>query len=108
MTLAADIESDLGIFYDVVGGFAVSVLYTPLTGTAKTIAAIVSANPGDEFRGADAYGQVKSIRIQSHATLGVTLPVHGDAMTIGAVGYEVQGAVELNDGLEWDLTVSKT
>ena len=107
MTLAADILTDLATFY-ATAEFAVSVLYTPVTGTAKTVAGIISADPVDEFRGADSYGQVKTIRVRNHATLGVVLPVHGDALTIAGVGYEVQNAVELNDGLEWGLTVSRS
>lgn len=106
MTLSADIAADLATFYNV-GEFAVSVVYTPIAGFKKTINGIVSANPGDEFRGADAYGQVKTVRIRSDATLGVALPVHGDAVKIGSINYEIQNAQEINDGLEWALSVSK-
>jgi hypothetical protein len=106
MTLFAEISADLAIFYNT-SDFARSAVYTPISGFKKTVAVIVSSDPANEYRGADAYGQVKRVRVRADASLGVGLPVHGDALKIGSVDYEVQDANEMNDGLEWELIISK-
>ena len=106
MTLSANIVTDLATFY-AVDEFAASVVYSPTGGTEKTVSAIVSSDPDNEYRGSDAYGQVKKVRIRSDAIFGVTLPVHGDTVKIGSTSFEVQNVRELNDGLEWELIVSK-
>jgi hypothetical protein len=87
--------------------FAQTVEYEPLTGFKKNIPAIVSAYKGDEYRGADAYGQTKTIKIIGDETYGIVLPVHDDRIRTGDIEYRVQDAIPINDGLEWEITVGK-
>lgn len=87
--------------------FAKLATYKPIEGFNKNIPVIVSAPKSDEYRGADAYGQTRTVRIINDATHGVILPVHGDGIEIDDVDYKVQDAIPINDALEWEITAGK-
>lgn len=87
--------------------FAQMVVYKPIEGFDKSIRAVVSAYKGDEYRGGDAYGQTKTVRIINDATYGRALPVHGDTIEIDEVDYTVRECEPINDSLEWEIIADK-
>jgi len=106
--LAADL-ADPRLFFDT-GGFAVSVAYTPVSGTARTIPALVEYGDPEEggLPGMDALHTEASMEIRADATNGMAQVAANDAVTIGTETWRVLYARRIDDGRIWRCRISRS
>jgi uncharacterized alkaline shock family protein YloU len=105
MTLKAQIAADLdAIFYNT-DDFAETVTYTPLdSGVGVDVKAIVDYGKGIDSQGADALNTDATMRIQVSS---VDIVIPGDGVTIGNETWQVLDAHLIDDGLEWEVIISR-
>ncbi len=106
--LAADL-ADPRLFFDT-NAFAETVTYTPVSGAARTIPALIEYGDPEEggLPGMDALHTEASMEILADATNGMAQVAANDAVTIGAETWRVLYARKIDDGRIWRCRLSRS
>jgi len=110
MTLKTQIAADLNTVFFNTDDFADTVTYTPVSGTGKTIKAIIDYGVPDEsgLAGMDAVNTDAELWLQADATNGIASVAVNDAVTIGSETWRVIYARKVDDGLIWRCRISRS